>query len=115
MADETADCTKLDSTPRALVKVLGQKVPIEQPRLRPTGAHFGEQRRHHGKPPSARCTRIRVAVCDEPSLALPMWGAVVAGFARGAGARAVSVSSWGHRYSPVVFEDINFEYRDYDR
>jgi NAD(P)-dependent dehydrogenase (short-subunit alcohol dehydrogenase family) len=31
------------------------------------------------------------------------------------GARVVSVSSWGHRYSPVVFEDPNFERRDYDR
>jgi NAD(P)-dependent dehydrogenase (short-subunit alcohol dehydrogenase family) len=31
------------------------------------------------------------------------------------GARIVSVSSWGHRYSPVVFEDVNFERRPYDR
>jgi NAD(P)-dependent dehydrogenase (short-subunit alcohol dehydrogenase family) len=31
------------------------------------------------------------------------------------GARVVSVSSWGHRRSPVVFEDPNFERRDYDR
>lgn len=31
------------------------------------------------------------------------------------GARVVSVSSWGHRHSPVVFEDPNFERRDYDR
>ena len=31
------------------------------------------------------------------------------------GARVVAVSSWGHRYSPVVFEDANFEHRDYDR
>ena len=31
------------------------------------------------------------------------------------GARVVSVSSWGHRYSPVVFDDPNFERRDYDR
>jgi len=31
------------------------------------------------------------------------------------GARVVSVSSWGHRRSPVVFEDPNFEHRDYDR
>jgi NAD(P)-dependent dehydrogenase (short-subunit alcohol dehydrogenase family) len=30
-------------------------------------------------------------------------------------ARVVSVSSWGHRHSPVVFEDPNFERRDYDR
>ena len=25
------------------------------------------------------------------------------------------MSSWGHRHSPVVFEDPNFEHRDYDR
>jgi NAD(P)-dependent dehydrogenase (short-subunit alcohol dehydrogenase family) len=30
------------------------------------------------------------------------------------GARVISVSSWGHRFSPVVFEDPNFERRDYD-
>lgn len=34
---------------------------------------------------------------------------------RGAGgARVVSVSSLGHRFSPVVFDDINFEHRDYE-
>jgi NAD(P)-dependent dehydrogenase (short-subunit alcohol dehydrogenase family) len=31
------------------------------------------------------------------------------------GARVVSVSSLGHRYSPVVFDDPNFERRPYDR
>lgn len=31
------------------------------------------------------------------------------------GARVVSVSSWGHRYSPVIFADPNFAHRDYDR
>jgi NAD(P)-dependent dehydrogenase (short-subunit alcohol dehydrogenase family) len=31
------------------------------------------------------------------------------------GARVVSVSSWGHRRSPVIFEDPNFERREYDR
>jgi NAD(P)-dependent dehydrogenase (short-subunit alcohol dehydrogenase family) len=30
-------------------------------------------------------------------------------------ARVVSVSSMGHRYSPIVFEDPNFERREYDR
>jgi len=30
------------------------------------------------------------------------------------GARVVSVSSRGHQYSPVVFDDINFERREYD-
>jgi NAD(P)-dependent dehydrogenase (short-subunit alcohol dehydrogenase family) len=34
---------------------------------------------------------------------------------RAEGARVVSVSSRGHRYSPVIFEDPNFEHRDYDR
>jgi NAD(P)-dependent dehydrogenase (short-subunit alcohol dehydrogenase family) len=34
---------------------------------------------------------------------------------RANGARVVSVSSWGHHYSPVVFEDPNFERREYDR
>lgn len=31
------------------------------------------------------------------------------------GARVVSVSSLGHRYSPVIFDDINFEHREYNR
>jgi NAD(P)-dependent dehydrogenase (short-subunit alcohol dehydrogenase family) len=31
------------------------------------------------------------------------------------GARVVSVSSWGHRHSPILSEDLNFERRDYDR
>lgn len=34
---------------------------------------------------------------------------------RANGARVVSVSSRGHRYSPVVLEDINFSNREYDR
>ncbi len=34
---------------------------------------------------------------------------------RANGARVVSVSSWGHRRSPVVFDDPNFERRDYER
>lgn len=33
---------------------------------------------------------------------------------RAAGARVVSISSAGHRFSPVVFDDINFERRPYD-
>lgn len=33
---------------------------------------------------------------------------------RAGGARVVSVSSAGHRFSPVVFDDINFERRNYD-
>jgi NAD(P)-dependent dehydrogenase (short-subunit alcohol dehydrogenase family) len=34
---------------------------------------------------------------------------------RANGARVVSVSSWGHYYSPLVFENPNFEHRNYDR
>jgi NAD(P)-dependent dehydrogenase (short-subunit alcohol dehydrogenase family) len=30
------------------------------------------------------------------------------------GARIVNVSSWGHRFSPVIFEDPNFERREYE-
>lgn len=33
---------------------------------------------------------------------------------RAGDARVISVSSAGHRFSPVVFDDINFEHRDYD-
>jgi NAD(P)-dependent dehydrogenase (short-subunit alcohol dehydrogenase family) len=38
-----------------------------------------------------------------------LWPALV----RAEGARVVSVSSWGHRHSPVVFEDPHFERREY--
>ncbi|GGN89216.1 oxidoreductase [Streptomyces albiflavescens] len=34
---------------------------------------------------------------------------------RAHGARVVSVSSWGHRFSPVLFDDPHFEHREYDR
>ncbi|UPK66902.1 oxidoreductase [Chitinophaga filiformis] len=34
---------------------------------------------------------------------------------RANGARVVALSSWGHRYSPVVFEDLHFQQRAYDR
>lgn len=30
------------------------------------------------------------------------------------GARVVNVSSWGHHYSPFIFEDPNFEHREYE-
>ncbi|NGZ85912.1 SDR family NAD(P)-dependent oxidoreductase [Duganella aceris] len=39
-----------------------------------------------------------------------LWSALV--MARGA--RVVNVSSWGHHYSPVVFDDPNFLAREYD-
>ncbi|SHN18467.1 oxidoreductase [Chitinophaga sp. CF418] len=34
---------------------------------------------------------------------------------RANGARVVALSSWGHRFSPVVFEDLHFQQREYDR
>lgn len=43
-------------------------------------------------------------------LTMRLWAALK----RASGARVVSVSSAGHRFSPVVFDDINFERRDYD-
>ncbi len=42
-------------------------------------------------------------------LAARVWPALAAA----GGARVVSVSSWGHRYSTVHFDDINFERREY--
>src|SRR3984957_909367 len=39
-----------------------------------------------------------------------LWPALL----KASNARVVNVSSWGHRYSPVVFEDPNFEHRDYE-
>ncbi|RAS59126.1 NAD(P)-dependent dehydrogenase (short-subunit alcohol dehydrogenase family) [Vibrio diazotrophicus] len=43
-------------------------------------------------------------------LALRLWPALK----RAGSARVVSISSAGHRFSPVVFDDINFVSRDYD-
>jgi NAD(P)-dependent dehydrogenase (short-subunit alcohol dehydrogenase family) len=43
-------------------------------------------------------------------LTLRLWPALK----RAHGARVVSVSSAGHRFSPVMFDDINFERRAYD-
>ncbi len=43
-------------------------------------------------------------------LTLRLWPALV----KAQGARVVSVSSKGHRFSPVVFDDIDFERRPYD-
>jgi len=43
-------------------------------------------------------------------LTLQLWPALQ----RAGGARVVSVSSAGHRFSPVVFDDINFEHRNYE-
>ncbi|MEY9860885.1 NAD(P)-dependent dehydrogenase (short-subunit alcohol dehydrogenase family) [Catenulispora sp. GAS73] len=46
-------------------------------------------------------------------LATRLWPALAAAGAAG-GARVVALSSRGHRYSPVVFEDLNFEHRTYE-
>lgn len=44
-----------------------------------------------------------------------MTGLIAPALLRGVPARAVSVSSRGHQLSPVVFEDIHFERRPYDK
>lgn len=44
-------------------------------------------------------------------LVIRLWPALC----RANGARVVALSSWGHRYSPVVFEDLHFQHREYDR
>ena len=43
-------------------------------------------------------------------LGLGLWPAL----RRAEGARVVNVSSWGHRHSPIVWDDPNYERRDYD-
>jgi len=44
-----------------------------------------------------------------------MTGLIAPALLRGAPSRIVSVSSRGHQMSPVVFEDIHFERREYDK
>lgn len=44
-----------------------------------------------------------------------LYARILPALRRAQGARVISVSSWGHRYSPVHFEDPNFERREYDR
>ncbi|MFF1764777.1 oxidoreductase [Streptomyces sp. NPDC058249] len=44
-------------------------------------------------------------------LAKRLWPAL----RRAGGARVVAVSSWGHRFSPVLFDDPHFEHHAYDR
>jgi NAD(P)-dependent dehydrogenase (short-subunit alcohol dehydrogenase family) len=44
-----------------------------------------------------------------------MTGLIAPALLRGAPARVVSVSSRGHRLSPVVFDDVHFERRPYDK
>lgn len=39
-----------------------------------------------------------------------LWSALV----KANGARVVNVSSWGHHFSDIVFDDLNFENREYD-
>jgi NAD(P)-dependent dehydrogenase (short-subunit alcohol dehydrogenase family) len=43
-------------------------------------------------------------------LTASLWPALL----KAGGARIVNVSSWGHRFSPVIFEDPNFEHREYE-
>ena len=43
-------------------------------------------------------------------LTLRLWPALI----KANGARVVSVSSWGHHFSPAVFDDPNFERREYN-
>jgi NAD(P)-dependent dehydrogenase (short-subunit alcohol dehydrogenase family) len=43
-------------------------------------------------------------------LALGLWPALL----RAGGARIVNVSSWGHRRSPIVWDDPHYEHREYD-
>lgn len=43
-------------------------------------------------------------------LTLSLWPALI----RANGARVVSVSSLGHRFSDIVWDDVNFDRRDYD-
>lgn len=43
-------------------------------------------------------------------LTVGLWPAL----ARAEGARVVNVSSWGHRHSDIVWDDPNYERRDYD-
>jgi NAD(P)-dependent dehydrogenase (short-subunit alcohol dehydrogenase family) len=42
-------------------------------------------------------------------------GALLPALRRGAPARVVNLSSAGHRFSPVVLDDLHFERRDYDK
>jgi NAD(P)-dependent dehydrogenase (short-subunit alcohol dehydrogenase family) len=44
-------------------------------------------------------------------LAAKLWPALL----KANGARVVSVSSWGHHFSPIIFDDIMFEHREYER
>ena len=43
-------------------------------------------------------------------LVLRLWPALL----RAEGARVVNVSSWGHRHSAIVWDDPNYEHREYD-
>lgn len=44
-------------------------------------------------------------------LVVRLWPAL----SRAKEARVVALSSWGHRFSPVIFEDLHFQHREYDR
>lgn len=44
----------------------------------------------------------------------PTYGSALACSRQAKGARVISVSSWGHHYSPVLPDGPNFEHREYD-
>lgn len=44
-------------------------------------------------------------------LVVKLWPAL----RRANGARVVALSSWGHRFSQVIFDDLHFKHREYDR
>ena len=83
-------------------------------RLGRSAAHPGQQRGRDGDPRAdAQRGRPGDAVRDQPRRALR--ARPRAARRDGAeGARIVSVSSTGHLRSPVVFDDLNFAFRDYE-
>ena len=62
---------------------------------------FASRRRNRSSPPATSATSSSPPGCGEA-------------LSRTNGARVVSVSSLGHRYSPVVFDDPNLERREYN-
>ena len=98
--------------PTSIDALVGEEVPC----LRPAAAHSGEQRRDNKAYPLARDARgyesqFATNHLGHFQLVTCLWPAL----RQAKRARVVSVSSWGHLHSPVVFEDPNFKRRDYDR
>ncbi len=73
-----------------------------------------QQCRHYGRPLTRDSRRIRVSIRHESPWALSAHRSPLAGAPSGQGARVVSVSSRGHWFSPVDYDDPNFEHRSYD-